>query len=114
MRILQILAVIFFFSISATAQQNPVVGEKLEIRSAKEYAYAHLDLPKANFILKKNGVADYDSLKGVTVVISEIKSDSREIVLKRADGRKFFNTVYSITANYDEAIKAGELKRLNN
>ncbi len=115
MRILQIFGILFLISFSMLGQQNPEIGEKLVIQSPKERTYDHLNFPNTNFIIKKNGVANYKSLSGVTVVVSEIKNNSKNtVILKRLDGRKFFNTVYTISANFEEAMKSGELKKRDN
>ena len=115
MRILQIMVTFLLFNMSSVAQEinHPAVGETLIISNSSEYGYEHLQLPKANFILKKNGRLDYDQLVGEAVVVHEVKPLKNEtlVILKKADGKKFFGSFPLIKANYHAAIKVGELKR---
>lgn len=115
MRFLQISLIFLLFNFTSVAQgqNNPEVGDKLIISNSSEYGYKHLLLPKANFIIKKNGRLNYARLVGQLVVVHEIKSGNNvnTVVLKRADGKKFFGSFPSIKANYEAALESGELKR---
>ncbi len=94
--------------------QEIKVGETLTIQNPENYDYSHINFPKANFIIKKQGVANYKKLKGTEVVISEIISQNEnenKVILKRKDGQKFFGSFASVSAHVDKAMAAGELTR---
>ena len=107
------IMLIFAFQVEAQNQTEPVkVGDVLVINQAENQNFKSLDLPKANFIIKKGGIANYKSLVGNRVEVAEVNTnDAGEttVVLKREDGRKFFRTHTTISANIDEALKNGEL-----
>lgn len=113
MKFLQILPVFLLISSISIAQEHPEVGEKLVISNSSTYGYKYLHLPNANFIIKKNGRLNYDQLVGKSVIIQEIKSTETKntVVLRRADGKKFFGSFPVIKANYEKAVQSGELKQ---
>ena len=114
MRLSFLLIMFFIFNTNAIAQEvsNPEVGDKLIISKSSEFGYKYLELPNANFILKKNGRLNYDQLIGNSVIVEKVKNNKSgtTVVLRRADGKKFFGSFPEIKADYSEAIKAGELK----
>ena len=105
----------FFFALQLNAQHQEdtqTVGAELTIKSPSSSAYKHLYFPRKNIIIKRGGIANFKSVVGTKVVISKIlKKDNgvTEVVLKRADGRKFFNYLPNIKANLDQALAMGEL-----
>lgn len=111
-----ISTLLLMFSYSGNAQvpnNNIEVGETLTIQSSQNYQYSFIDFPKPNFIIKKGGIANYGKLKGTEVVVTEIKNKGTEniIVLKRKDGKKFFGSFPSVTANLEKALRSRELTR---
>ena len=63
-------------------------------------------------MIKRGKVGNYKSVYGETVVVDDVitKDDgSTYVILKKKDGSKFFGIKTSVKANYDKAIKAGEL-----
>lgn len=98
-------------SFLAFAQEAPEVNDKLVINEPAAYDFAHLDLPKANILIKRAVVPNYAALDGVEVVVTEV-AENGKVVLKRADGKNFFRYYPAITAHYDEAVRSGELRQL--
>ncbi|SKB83248.1 hypothetical protein SAMN05660776_0007 [Salegentibacter holothuriorum] len=115
MRNIFIIPVMLLFAIQVEAQQQShpvVVGDVLVINQNGDQDFESLDLPKANFIIKKGGIANYKSLIGKRVEVAEVATNDvgeTTVILKREDGGKFFRTHIFISANIDEALKNGEL-----
>ncbi|APS40050.1 MULTISPECIES: hypothetical protein [Salegentibacter] len=107
------IMLLFAFQVEAQNQTEPVtVGDVLVINQTENQNFKSLDLPKANFIIKKGGIANYKSLNGNRVEVTAVETnDAGEttVKLKREDGRKFFRTHTTISANIDEALENGEL-----
>jgi len=90
------------------------VGDVLVIDKPSANNYVHIDLPKENIILKQGGIANYESLYLSTVEVvrvKEKKDGSFEVVLKRTDGKQFFNAFPTIEAKVPEALSSGELRK---
>ncbi|CAL66032.1 hypothetical protein GFO_1058 [Christiangramia forsetii KT0803] len=89
------------------------VGDILTIETPKNYQYSHLNLPKANFIIKSGEIVNYKKLPGTRVEITKIKTKNSKtiVLLKRKDGKKFFGSFPSIRASYKKALASGELSR---
>ncbi|MFD2835294.1 hypothetical protein [Gramella sp. AN32] len=104
---------IMCFSSEAQEQSVPKIGDELTIGNSMQFGYRHLDLPQANFIIKKYGRLNYDQLIGKSVVVTAVRSKKNNItvVLERADGKKFFGSFASIKADYQEALRSEELKK---
>lgn len=98
--------------ISTHAQDQPKIGDILEINQPYGQQYQYVKLPKPN-ILKKRGVVDnYKSVYGNKVVVEDIKTKKNGttyIILKKEDGSKFFGFLSTIKASYEKSIDAGEL-----
>ena len=115
MRNLLIIPIMLIFAFQVEAQnqtQSVTVGDVLVINQIENQDFKSLDLPKANFIIKKGGIANYKSLNGNKVEVTAIETnDAGETIveLKREDGKKFFRTHAKINANIDEALENGEL-----
>lgn len=89
------------------------VGDVIEIGHPSTSKYKHIKFPRANFIIKRNGVADYKKALGEEVVITDVeKIDDGEtrISVKRKDGRRFFNTVSNVSISLEKALEANEIK----
>ncbi|TDN83080.1 hypothetical protein DET49_12250 [Salegentibacter sp. 24] len=110
------IMLIFTFQMEAQSQTQSVkVGDVLVINQPENQSFESLKLPRANFIIKKGGIANYKSLIGNRVKVTEIQTNAAggvEVVLKREDGRKFFRTHTVISAKIDEALENGELVML--
>lgn len=104
-----------FWILDLNAQSEPQTvktGDVLVINKPSNQTFKHLDLPRANFIIKKGGIANYKSIVGKRVRVKGVKRNKlgeTTVVLEREDGRKFFNSFPSITANLNNAVEEGEL-----
>lgn len=88
------------------------VGTELKIGAASAATYQHLVLPRKNFIIKRGGLANYKSLKNITVVVAAVntkKNGDVEVTLKRKNSKKFFNSHPTIKADYTKALEQKEL-----
>jgi len=98
---------------STEAVQNSVlVGDIYEIGRPAANQYKHIDFPRANFIIKKGGIANYKKVEGNTVIITSVKEQkdgTTKIKLKRTNGTRFFGTHPVVTADYIKAVSSGEL-----
>ena len=117
MKKLLTIAIMLSFAFHAYAQtgdQKAVeVGDVLTINEPSAQKFKHIHFPRANFIIKKGGIANYKSLSGDRVEVTAIhtKADgTKEVVLKRVNGHKFFNSYPTVKADIDKALKAGELR----
>lgn len=112
MKRLILLFSIFCVQFSVAQDTQVSEGDILQIGSAVNHGYQYIDMPRGNFIIKKGGIANYNSLQNVKVVVSEVWTSpegSTLITLKRADGRKFFRTHREIKARLQGALDSGEL-----
>ena len=71
--------------------------------------FKHVKLPKKNFIIKKGGIPNYKSLKGLKLKIKSKSNAEDQYYLVRSDGGKFFNKYKTICVDLSEAINSGEL-----
>jgi len=103
------------YQINATnIDNNPEVGDRLLIQSPENTTYTAVNMPKLNFVVKKGGVANYKSVQNTLVEvvrISQNKKGENIVRLQRVDGTKILGLKKSISANYDQALQLGELKK---
>lgn len=113
-------AIALLFSVSMlNAQMSTVqtsaevqVGDVFEIGKPESNKYKHIKFPRANFIIKRGGVANYKLAQGETVVVNSVKEkkDGTVVVkIKRKDGGRFFGSHSVVAADIDEALSSGEL-----
>ncbi|WP_415189676.1 hypothetical protein [Psychroserpens sp.] len=98
--------------ISVNAQDQPKIGDKLEINEPYGQQYQYIKLPNLNILKKRGVVNNYKSIYGNKVVIEDIKTKKNGttyVILKKEDGSKFFNFLSQIEASYKKSIDAGEL-----
>ena len=91
------------------------VGDVLRIGQPETNAYKHIKFPRANFIIKKGGIANYKRVEGEKVIIMAIKEKkdgSIQIKIKRNDGGRFFGSHNVVAADVEEALESGELQPL--
>jgi len=89
------------------------VGEILEIGNPESSVYKHIDFPRANFIIKKGGIANYKNLEGYRVIVTSViekKDGTVTVKIKRADGQRFFGSHVVVSANLQDALESGELR----
>ena len=117
MRKLPIILLLLFFSFQVQGQEldnntNIEVGTIVEINDPEAFGYKHIHFPRANFIIKRKGVANYNSVKGNRVKITAIKTKNdgtRQVKMKRIDGQKFFGISPTVKANFDKALESEEI-----
>lgn len=118
-----VLAIFFVVATTSINAHDPVntvpqevsVGDILEIGSPDAHRYKHINFPRANFIIKRGGIANYKSVEGNRVVVTaveETKDGTVKIKIKRTDGRRFFNSHTVVSADLVEALQSGELSTL--
>jgi hypothetical protein len=92
---------------------NVKKGDVYEIGKPETNNYKHINFPRANFIIKKGGIANYKRAQGQKVVVTAIKEKkdgTTEVKIKRADGGRFFGSHTFVSADFKEAIASGELQ----
>lgn len=111
-----LFAVMAFFSLALTAQNstsNVNVGDTFTIAEVDNDNYKYINFPKANIVIKKGGVVDYDKLIGEKVEITSIKEKkdgTKVATIKLVSGKRFFMSHKYVTIDIPEAISEGELK----
>ncbi|MBA4745241.1 MAG: hypothetical protein H2058_08275 [Muricauda sp.] len=119
MRII-VLAILFVVATTNINAQNVnpqevKVGDILEIGRPDAPQYKHIDFPRANFIIKKGGIANYKRVEGNKVVVTAIKEKKNgtvEVRIKKTDGKRFFNSHPVVKADLKNALESGELSAL--
>lgn len=89
------------------------VGDNLIVGELTNGTFQYIKLPKRNFIIKRGGIANYNSVENNLVVVSNINKDKKGntiVELERKNGKRFFNTHKTLKANLYEALDSGELK----
>lgn len=103
------------YQVNATnIDNNPEIGDRLLIQSPENTTYTAVNMPKLNFVVKKGGVANYKSVQNTlveVVKISQNKKGESVVTLQRVDGAKILGLKKSVSANYDQALQLGELKK---
>ncbi|MGB3607212.1 hypothetical protein [Psychroserpens sp.] len=97
----------------AISQDAPKVGDELKINEPYGQKFNHVSFPQPNILIKRGKVANYNSVYGVEVVVSEVKladEDNTYVMLTKKDGTKFFGYLSEVRANYHEALTSGELE----
>ena len=87
-------------------------GDTIQIGNPSTSNYKHIKFPRANFIMKRGNLANYKTIAGEDVIVTEVmlnEDGTSKINVKRKDGRKFFNTVSTVTINFEDALEAGEV-----
>ena len=111
------------FSVSMLSAQSTVnqevtdvkVGDILEIGKPETNTYKHINFPRANFIIKRGGIANYKRAEGEKVVVTAIKEKkdgTTQVKIKRTDGNRFFGSHTVVSADFEKALASGELEIL--
>jgi len=85
------------------------------VSAPETHAYKHINFPRANFIIKRGGIANYKRAEGYKVVVTAIKEKkdgSTQVKIKRNDGGRFFGSHTVVSADFKEAIASGELQAM--
>lgn len=109
-----IIFAILCISYQAFGQSQEVqVGDILTIEAPSGDEYQYIHFPKRNFIIKRGGIPDMDMVRDLEVEVVNVtysKGNKTLVTLKRVDGGRFFKSLFSVKADYDGALNAGELK----
>ena len=116
-QVLFILIGLFAFT-TVEAQKNLIdqveVGDVLILGKPSSAHYKFVDVPRKNFIIKRGGIANISALNNQNIIITDVwHGKNPKVTFKRADGKKFFRTYKTLTANLDKAVASGELKLPN-
>ncbi len=93
--------------------EEPAVGSVFEIGEASAAEFEHIQFPRANFIIKRGGVANYKAMTNVKVVVTSVKerkNGSAKVYIKRADGKRFFGSHLYVSTDFNSALESGELR----
>jgi hypothetical protein len=117
-----VLTALYFFCGVTLLQASPTteiddleVGTVLMIGRPSSNLYEHIEVPRMNFIIKKGGIPNYKTLFESKVIITKMKEmpdGSKEVYLKRQNGKRFFNSHSYIKAKLNQALESEELVRL--
>lgn len=109
------------FSLAGTRAQNishpSQIGDTFIIAQPDAKDFEHINFPRANFIIKRGGIANIKSVIGNKVQITGLKENkdgTTDVILKRVDGKNFYRKFPAVTANLERALEGGELLRSAN
>ncbi|WP_430411999.1 dihydroorotase [Kordia sp.] len=88
------------------------IGTIFTIGKVVNNSYEFINFPKANFIVKKGGIANYTNVVGEKVEVTSVKENkdgSLIATIKLTSKKLFFNSHKYVTVAIDEAIKGKEL-----
>ncbi|WP_194768437.1 hypothetical protein [Tamlana sp. I1] len=106
------------FGVSFANTTNPTpqtmvqIGDELVINTQTADKFNHVDFPRLNFIVKRGGLANYNSVDGKVVVVTNVVTKGNgetHVTLEPVGGKKFFGFLSSVNADFDKAIRSGEL-----
>ncbi|SNR33342.1 hypothetical protein SAMN06265371_101381 [Lutibacter agarilyticus] len=110
--ILYTFLLVFFSSIVYAQSSNPDISVGATYTIGEADYYKHINFPRNNFIIKNGGIANYNKVKGKTVVVTSInerKNGTLVATIKLTSEKKFFNSHKYVTVNINEAINNKEL-----
>jgi hypothetical protein len=106
------LFLVSFGVFGQTETADVKVGDIFTIQKSTNLPFDHIHFPRANFIIKRGGVANYKSLDDVKVKVVKVMEDDM-VQLTAVDGKKFFNSYKFVKADMAKALEAGELEYLD-
>ena len=98
------------FSQNSNSDYN--IGDVFTIAQANYDNYKYINFPRANFIIKKGGLANYNNVVGEKVEITSIdekKNGKLIATIKLVESRRFFNSHKYVTVDINKAIENKEL-----
>ncbi len=113
-----LLAIVFAFctlSMLAQSQPNPVevkLGDSYTIGAPVAASYQHLEIPRANIIRKRGGMFNQNELKGLIVVVTDIKEKkdgTLQVTIQPKEGIRFFGSHRWLKADLNASLESGEL-----
>ncbi len=108
-----IFTLTLFSAIAAIQAQDVQIGQELTIETPSDHEYRFIYFPRKNFIIKQGGIADLKMVRNLKVIVTDLEyreGTKTLVTLKRKDGGRFFNALFSVKADLDRALNAGELK----
>ena len=105
------------FGFAQSVNSDIEIGTVFKIGKSASAKYKHVNVPKANMIIKRGGVANYNGLVGRLVVVTSIqkkKNGATVLRFKLKNGKRFFGSHTLLTANAEKALKSGELILISN
>ncbi len=100
------------FGFAQSVNSDIAIGTVFKIGKSASTKFKHINVPKANMIIKRGGVANYKGLVGRLVVVTSIhkkKNSSTVIRFKLKNGKRFFGSHTLLRANAEKALNSGEL-----
>lgn len=82
----------FFLSYGQENTQNETIGKIYVINAKSGSSYNHLYFPKSNFIMKKGGFPNYESLVGKRIKVIKIAKENKSgtiVTFELENGNKF-------------------------
>lgn len=112
--VLSVVLVMFIFGTlkSQTKTTSFKVGDIFMIGVVSGDNYKAINFPRANFIIKRGSIVNYDNIRGQKVVITKIVQKSngeQEATLQLVNSKKFFNSHTTVTATMARAVALKEL-----
>ena len=86
---------------------------KLTVTSRGKSDQKTFDKIRKNIILKKGGVLTNQTVNGKEVIVTKVtkkNNGSTKIIVKPTDGTGFYKVIKSVSINFEEAIKSGEIR----
>ena len=119
MRSAIVFALLMSFStgiiIAQISSSNVEIGDVFIIGDVDDSNYKHIDFPRANFIIKRGGIVNYNRIKGAKVEVASIKKkkDGRLVAtIKLTSNKYFFKSHRYVPVDIIEAISNKELLRI--
>ncbi len=103
------------FSVSISAQNKNTdvnVGSVFTIGEVEQDNYKYINFPKANFVIKKGGIVNYNLIRGKKVEVTSVKKKEKGTLatIKLVSGKRFFGSHKYVTVYIDKAIESNELQ----
>ena len=105
-------ALMGYFVSAQVSTSDVEIGDILTINKPKTADYQHIYFPRKNFIYKRGAIPTYKGIYNEEVEVINVQYSSKGdaiVTLKRTDGNKFFRFFPTVKANFDKAVKSGEL-----
>lgn len=97
-------------------QENVKVGDELQTAAKEAHSFKSIYIPRKNIILKRGGQLHLNSIENTKVRVVNLEKNKKGediLVLKRVDGRRFFNQWTVLKANAKMALDLEELIKIN-
>lgn len=110
-----LIAILFTGSIYSQDTASKInVGDVFTIAEANHYKHIHF--PRSNFIIKKGGIPNYNTVVGENVEVTSIKEDKDGNLvakIKLTSKKDFFRSHKYLKVDIEDAIREKELVKTN-